>query len=83
MAKNITKRQAEAAQRAVQAWFVAGGWDGVEVTLHAPGRLSSGWAVLAEDGPDDWTFRAGDRAGISSAVFVEPVSPWVLGLYPA
>lgn len=82
MAQNISKIEANRVRKAVVAFL------GTEdVTLYGPGFHASGW-TLALEGDYDWPILVSEavRAGeieISDAVFVEPVSGWALGLYPA
>lgn len=84
----ITKRQAEAAFAAVLEQYK------VPLTLGAPkpelvrnwDYLDSGptaWAIRWEDGPDEWAYHTSQKEIFPAGVFVEPVTYWALGLYPA
>jgi hypothetical protein len=49
-------------------------------TLYDPGFHCSGWAVVWEEGPEEWISRVSDSVQVPG-VLIEPVNHWCLGLY--
>lgn len=93
MAKNLTKKQAEAALKKVEKWMEP--WTkgaGDKPKLYPPGFHTTGWSIAYEGGPWDWTYLIGggveEEFGFKMPpitfgkhVFAEPVNNCILGLY--
>lgn len=79
----LTADQAEQAERVAETWFNANGYADLP-TSYKPGHEGPMW-VLSLEGYEDWAVRisSDDDVQWPAGVWVEPVTSWCLGLFPA
>jgi hypothetical protein len=82
----LTPDQAEHAQRVANDWFKAQGFEDTELpAMYQPGHEGPMWVLSLEGGPEDWPILLShdDTVTWPDGMYVEPVTHWCLGLYPA
>lgn len=88
MAAKVSKKQAEAVLDAIKTrWPEADGWwvgmDGPTLRDADHEEQPEGcWSIAWEGAPEDWVHYASLEIKVPG-VFLEPMTSWCLGLYPA